>query len=784
MGSHTTSTKWQQATTLTSDQPLKQQHLISVNGDKPPVPPPRKKRVLKKARSYEDVLDIQFNKKAGFKDVFGEPVSLERQTTSTSHNHIYDLDNNHDTSVNSLKIGNKKTDKFFGENLSDSLSNEPYVPEESILSRASGNDKDELDMFVETNVQKVEQRALAADKIRDEERLSDNLDKKAAFLMTMLDSYDEKNKMLNDDDERYRGMVPVEEEIIVPKKRITRCICDETDHLLHHLRHDECKEHGKEDESAKKLEKKDVATETPPVKPKRDLTLYRKSQEISDSMPESLDRTPSPPLRRKKSLNNSKEGLNEKLLSVAASEPITQPERSDSPNSILTKDLMDQIVQHAFPHYLDIEDMQQDSYIDGSTAVSEKISKLKERKTSLNRKVSTDSSHSNHSNLTNQELPSSPGPFSTAEGKVFLGCRDVTISPLSFKEEPVRVDSPTRKSVSPEKDANRKKCVFIEHQPPRFEKASSPLKESVNFETRRPVNLEEEASHHLQDDGVNMLEELIRHQQFNTTEDVINEIYKNQSNIVYEFQRFLEDELSKEENSAKLEALKDTKVKEEAANIKHLPAETIESQTIDLVSNSTGSETSSEASTIKNMSDTETDVLHNISDSTQLRRDSVTDLDNWLSPNHSEFPNISETHLDLISSSSDSDNASTIRALSIGDPEDDDQIPELIHNHHLIKAKNEDNLLEHRRESIEDVDIWFTQHLDLPHTDLSQSMVNEDAKKADFLTYDAAKLYPFGQPRERHMSLTDEFFTKPGDQQKEERTKDEKTVKRSNSESY
>uniref|UniRef100_A0A336LYD0 CSON005847 protein n=1 Tax=Culicoides sonorensis TaxID=179676 RepID=A0A336LYD0_CULSO len=821
LGAHTTSTKWHQATTLTSTQPLKQRH--DMIGNKPPVPPPRKKRLLQKARSYEDVVDVRVCKKDGFKDVFG---NLDRQTTSTSHSHIYDLehprnkpeleDDDDDMekckSLNfkSIHIGNKKSDKFFGENLSDSLSNEPYFPEEeSILTRKQddneGNEKDALDMFVEKNVQKVEKTKTEVDKTDNEDRLSENLDKKAAFLMTMLDNYnDKKAKNDEDDDERYRGMVPVEEEIIVPKKKITRCICDETDHLLHHLRHDECKSHEelhnhKKDhhtnaELVEKVDKKDVATETPPLKPKRDLTLYRKSLELSESVPVLIEKTPSPPSRRKKSMSNSREELNATNLSLSSSNVSKanenpSPERSESPNSILTKDLVNQLVNHAFPHYMDIEDIQH-NVMDGSAAVSERMSKLKERKISLNRKISTDSSHSNQTNMSN-EIPNSPGPFTSTE-KLSLGFRDVTISPLSFKEEPVRVDAmSTRMSVSPEKE--EKKSVTPDKEE---KKRVTPEKEeNVSIETKKLSSVQEKeeqpsqgATHKiienqrkeeripanllLDEDGANFIEELIRHQHFNSTEDVINEIYKNQGNIVHEFHRFLEDELNKEENIAKLNAVKkspEIEIKEETKITPIIKLEeSIEDQSIDLVSNSASSETSSEASTIKNLSDSE--------DHYTLRRDSVNELETWFSPHNPDFPSIAETHMDLVSSSgsSCSDNASTIRAMSISDAEDEGEIPELLYNNHLNKAK-EAHSIDNRRESIEDVDIWFTQHLDLPHTDLSQSLVNEDAKKADFLSYDAVKLYPFGQPRERHLSLTDEFFNS-------HESKDQKSVKRSNSE--
>lgn len=89
---------------------------------------------------------------------------------------------------NVSRVGNKKSDKFFGENISDCLSDEPLTPDpdnipenilaaysteisKSILNSANANDDDS---------------SLELDRKR-------NLDKKAEFLMAMLDNDDEEN---------------------------------------------------------------------------------------------------------------------------------------------------------------------------------------------------------------------------------------------------------------------------------------------------------------------------------------------------------------------------------------------------------------------------------------------------------------------------------------------------------------------------------------------------------------------------------------------------------------
>lgn len=166
------------------------------------------------------------------------------------------------------KVGNKKSDKFFGENLSDCLS------DEHIDSTGGGADPvrpaslhDELDAFVADNVlvrsvmelQQQEQAAVqrqthaliaehkpeTAPQTEPEQRVvskpdperrgsetddqsepdsRSSLNRKAEFLMTMLEDH-------NREEMRYLNRTPVQEPIIVPKRKKIRHICDDEDQL-------------------------------------------------------------------------------------------------------------------------------------------------------------------------------------------------------------------------------------------------------------------------------------------------------------------------------------------------------------------------------------------------------------------------------------------------------------------------------------------------------------------------------------------------------------------------
>lgn len=179
------------------------------------------------------------------------------------------------------KVGNKKSDKILGENLSDL----------SIDHASIKGDQDPIEQFVEENV--AEKKIVAADQKSathnnqsDEPALSKE---KAAMLMNILDRYSQ--------EQDYSNKEPVVEEIIVPRKKKTGHICDE-DEFEKHFHSHEKPENDKLREDVKP-EDLEVLIVTP-KKPQRDMSIYRRSLE-------NLNDTAAPivvaPVRRKKSMS-------------------------------------------------------------------------------------------------------------------------------------------------------------------------------------------------------------------------------------------------------------------------------------------------------------------------------------------------------------------------------------------------------------------------------------------------------------------------------------------------
>lgn len=253
---------------------------MNPSDDETPIPPPRRKR---------NSLLSQNGRPGGFKDVFGNltprrascdsTINMERmlelnQKNSASVADIHsDPLKNRQLKRNVSKVGNKKSDKFFGENLSD-LSVEPVDTEitvsqeltlvDSVISKLHG--KDELDAFVENNVPKHDLQnnvdkivsnelensntVLSTDKNicnvdslpvimhnayptnstvpPQDENIDPNtsFDKKAEFLMAMLEGYNTK-----DDNSLFLNKTPIEEPLIVPKRKHGRHICDDDERL-------------------------------------------------------------------------------------------------------------------------------------------------------------------------------------------------------------------------------------------------------------------------------------------------------------------------------------------------------------------------------------------------------------------------------------------------------------------------------------------------------------------------------------------------------------------------
>lgn len=186
------------------------------------------------------------------------------------------------------KVGNKKSDKILGENLSDLSIGQPEI-------RKSESDHDPIEQFVEENV--AEKKTVVADQKEATHNKSSSditidesvaMKEKAALLMNILNRYSEEPD--------YSNREPVVEEVIVPRKKKTGHICDEDDFHKHFHKHEN--ERSKEDLKAEDLESMIVI----PKKPQRDLSIYRKSLENVNVTAE-VAPTLVAPVRRKKSLN-------------------------------------------------------------------------------------------------------------------------------------------------------------------------------------------------------------------------------------------------------------------------------------------------------------------------------------------------------------------------------------------------------------------------------------------------------------------------------------------------
>lgn len=204
------------------------------------------------------------------------------------------------------RVGNKKSDKILGENLSDLSVDQPKL---------TGADPDPLEQFVEENVN--EKKIIVADQkvaTHNNSATEDDavMKEKAALLMNYLDKYSQ--------EEDYSNREPVVEELIVPRKKRAGHICDDDEFHKHFHTH-ETKENEKMREELKEEDiERMILT---PKKPQRDMAIYRKSLENLD-LTAANDKTATSvvaPIRRKKSLSKAD-----------VPSPPLRPERSSKEN--------------------------------------------------------------------------------------------------------------------------------------------------------------------------------------------------------------------------------------------------------------------------------------------------------------------------------------------------------------------------------------------------------------------------------------------------------------------
>lgn len=689
----------------------------------PPVAPPRKKRNSTLKRSTLPAITIVNGNgvKNGFKDVFGKTKDGVRRLSYDDIEFIDKEDDEPQTRASidrqdsyerKLKIGNRKSDKFFGESLSDSLSDEPIY-----------ESKENLKM--EKVTIEIETIPVQSQEWRNSQTLNSSLDQKAIFLMAMLDG--EMTKKVAEE-HKYRGQEPIEEPMFVArKKEIKKHICDDDDHMHHQHFHN----HEKAESSVPLNDEPDNShshKELGPRKPDRDFSKYQKQEEGEEMITNEIssEQELQAPLRTKKSVpresmptppvapvtavapetpkrrsgvigtysnSNSQPGTPtikidapefmtstpiQEVTKIKKRPPPLLPLKSEisnkssvltpssSPTSmrtnapILTEDLMDKMIKTAYGigNYHP-EDFHEHNHDDGSNLVTP-TSKLASRKTSVTRKISseTESSPSSYG-----DSPATPKIFIVSSTELFPPSLSPRVKKISF------IDNPVDSTMTVVDDKTMKTESGKVEQAPKSPK--SPMK-ARNFEKLL-------SSSNLS----------------NSMDDIIDEVYSKNSKIMQEFQSYLEQSIDEK-------SVIDVAAEKEFLNKK-------------------GNEY---------IYGPETNEVVKEPDFKKRVEEDDDDVDN-------------QSYSDSFESSDTEEAVNIDRSKII--------------NKNLLPRK-----FNIRRESIEDVDKWFTNHLDLEEKKSSLQGSREGLTQGS-PNYDMQKIFPFGRTiTTRRDSMSDEFFSDIG----------------------
>lgn len=367
-----------------------------------PIPPPRKKRLSDKTNQNESILQnsnldkeedeekvfIIGNEKTDYKNdekhsnEIEEKDSKEKQVTltidkldnKTNDENIKETTTNTETELeiqnkksegnilqNVSKVGNRKSDKFFGENLSESLSNETMTENCDVdnknsdklfsgnLSKSLSVEKPMVEIGEENNKKlqnndnqntEIKQNELEENHKQDKENNSeiskDETDNYQSVRIESVDATEEMMYKINKEkgnllfalenqlpqktpEEIDPNAKPVEEEIIVPIRRQTRHICDDDTHIHNILN-------------------KTHPNSIPPKKPQRDFSKYRKSLEIPKEEAQQIEFTTSHMAENKSHSDNETttktlSTSDEELHSEAETLPIEEsPDKKSSPS--------------------------------------------------------------------------------------------------------------------------------------------------------------------------------------------------------------------------------------------------------------------------------------------------------------------------------------------------------------------------------------------------------------------------------------------------------------------
>ncbi|XP_049297463.1 uncharacterized protein LOC125771139 isoform X2 [Anopheles funestus] len=816
----TTTTGWQSVGLYVPDGSGRQQKVI----DTPPVAPPRKKRGATLDGRYRS--DEALKVKNGFQDVFGResrrhscdvpsvtrPASVPpprpdvaalpaRQTS------CFEIDASNDAFSDFSKVpttaelektpstsqiprvGNRKSDKFFGERLADSLS-----PDQEMSSREEQkktkkdksnpslvrDDVDKIEKFVESqDTVSVEVRpkmekqletressvSPSPNKTEGEDLMKyidrtvsrDNqIGRRAEFLMAMLEDYN--------DSVRYEGMQPVEEPLIVPKRRKSKHICDDHDHM-----HEKLQAHER-DASVGNVIRTEASIEHAPRKPSRDFSRYkpidvdpssggsdgeqnsavrpvRTKQKTKPRETASLLPPPPEPPRFQKSLSETQFTANstslqpskddeepkahtprmlKRIISMPttenlAKEPSPRPDtpqrpvltKSSSSGSFSAVDLQRTRIS--------VERFTPEDYAHRSSGADELVkpkSKLTTRKISWK---------SNEPPVCQSSTPTTDGP----SGPSFtIGDRTVVTSDSASQLAPPEV--PTRKhseastdpeSVEPEKDVLSNSVPTLS--------AASFLVDDVEDSSLRQfclgsfIESSKVLPHH---DVVNVL-------------DCVYSASDNKENIIEQFQTFLEDALSAELNEPNPTNPNVSKLLEKLSQTSSDGDKQLENVTIQLVGSSRSSSDMDDCFDPEFEKIEKSEVVgelpkieHGLKHGGGRRRDSIEYMSDWFG--------------------TESDGSTTMLS-SVGTDEvtAGDRI--------AVKPPTHSASYGMRKESIEDVGSWFSKHNILrPSFGEEFQEPNRRLRRGSdgFLGYDLQRQYPFGQGRERSDSQSAEMF--------------------------
>lgn len=656
------------------------------------------------------------------------------------------------------RVGNKKSDKFFGENLSDCLSDEPIVgepvqaegqPDATSTSTplpAHVDTKDEIDIFIERNisqqnVEKILKEAIiepASISITDEIDITskprtesdgvllineddpklpekhNSLDKKAEFLMAMLDDENlykdvtddastttgetvvaaprrrhsktqeaakqvaeavetniEKlivsnvkaviDQSVDDDEEQYKGRQPVEEPIIVPKRKHYGHICD-GDHLHEHVHTGHHHESDHTDSKSANVSSVQEVKTTPevavrssanvasepiacPKKPKRDFALYEKARQNSSSNPSSPEEpTPVKRTLRKKNRHQSAENLlnpetdsspdkkapvlarhrqgsngDEKLESIL--------KKCKSSQSFLTQELMSQIVDRVYgfqdPYAED------HGYDDHSTKVAPN-SKLTTRKISTTKRdvsvasIKEDATEEDNSVKTASPLAAENKPDEVIQMKIgstvetshpadkvghVIAEASSVVSPSAVEKKTSEENRQAKKKANEEsirhKKSKEETHSFIEMEKLHAHPGHKRIHKPEHFQTISHPHIAEDIQKILSTQNPD--EGAISH--------VLDDIYKSNSSILDEFQKYLNEGISDDQDSdGKTETNNNNRKDEKPVTKRTTEPNLVASDTDDGVKKLTFVNVNGE------------------------RRDSIVDVDQWFNK-HTEFAN-------------------------------------------------------------------------------------------------------------------------------------------------